>query len=103
MASQIDPGLHRRIVHATLRLGDLELMGVDQLPEDYAKPQGFFVTLTVEGTARAKEFFDALSEEGEIRLAFQRTFWSARFRRAEGSVRRAMGDKQRRAHNWRAR
>ncbi|MEQ1589828.1 MAG: VOC family protein [Gallionella sp.] len=79
MASQVDPELHGRIVHATLQLGDVELTGVDQFPRDYEKPQGFFVTLTIDGVARAKEIFTALAEKGEIRFAFQQTFWSPGF------------------------
>ena len=79
MASQVDPEWHDRIVHATLQLGDVELTGVDQLPRDYSKPQGFFVTLTIEGATRAKEIFTALAEKGEIRRAFQQTFWSPGF------------------------
>ncbi|MEQ1546117.1 VOC family protein [Methyloglobulus sp.] len=79
MASQVDPELYGHIVHATLQLGDIELTGVDQLPCDYGKPQGFFVTLTIDGAARAKEIFTALAENGEIRFAFQQTFWSPGF------------------------
>jgi PhnB protein len=79
MASQINPEWHGRIVHATLELGSVELTGVDQLPHEYSKPQGFFVTLTVEGVARAKEIFEALADNGETRLAFEPTFWSPGF------------------------
>ena len=79
MASQVDPVWHDRIVHATLQLGDVELTGVDQLPRDYGKPQGFCVTLTIQGATRAQEIFTALAEKGEIRRAFQQTFWSPGF------------------------
>jgi len=79
MAAQVDRQWHDRIVHATLELGSIELTGADVLPQDYRKPQGFFVTLSVEGQARASEIFEALAEGGEIRLAFQSTFWSPGF------------------------
>ena len=79
LASQVDPEWHDRIVHATLVLDDLELTGVDLLPRDYRKPQGFFVTLTIEGLERAREIFTKLSEEGEVQLSFQQTFWSPGF------------------------
>lgn len=78
-ASSIDPRWHDRIVHATLVLGVIELTGVDVLPGSYQRPQGFFVTLTVAGIARAREVFMALAEGGTITLPFEKTFWSPGF------------------------
>jgi uncharacterized glyoxalase superfamily protein PhnB len=39
MASQFEPRRQGRILHATLQLGDIELIGADVLPQDYRKPQ----------------------------------------------------------------
>jgi PhnB protein len=77
MASDVDPQWHDRIVHATLRIGDVELAGADLLPRDYRKPQGVFVLVHVDGIARAERIFSSLAEGGEVQLPFQRTFWSA--------------------------
>ena len=79
MAAQVDPHLHDRILHATLQFGDIELTGTDVLPANYSKPQGFFVTLTIEGPAQANQIFASLAEDGEVGLPFQRTFWSPGF------------------------
>jgi len=79
MASSTDPRWHGRIVHATLVLENIELTGVDMIPDAYQRPQGFFVTLTVEGVARAKEIFTALCQGGVIRVPFEKTFWSPGF------------------------
>jgi PhnB protein len=79
MASTVDPQWHGRIVHATLRCDDVELAGADLLPRDYRKPQGLYVLLTVEGTAKAERIFSALAAGGEVQLPFQQTFWSAGF------------------------
>lgn len=79
LAQSTDPRWHDRIVHATLLLGGLELTGVDMPPGSYEPPQGFFVTLTIDGEVRGKAVFDALSEGGSIRLPFQETFWSPGF------------------------
>lgn len=79
MAAKVEAEWHNRILHATLQFDDMELTGVDLLPRDYRKPQGFFVTLTVEGAARANRIFSSLAEGGEVRLAFQPTFWSPGF------------------------
>jgi len=79
MASSIESRWHDRVVHATLVLGEVELTGVDLLPGSYQRPQGFFVTLTIAGTARASEVFAELGEGGVIKLPFQKTFWSPGF------------------------
>jgi PhnB protein len=79
MASQTDSEFHDRIVHAALRLKDHELTGVDVLPQDYKRPQGFFVTMTVDDSKRAAKVFDALAEGGMILLPFVPTFWSPGF------------------------
>ncbi len=79
MASSTDPQWHDRIVHATLVVDEVELTGVDMLPKSFRTPQGFFVTLTVSGSARANDIFDALGVEGSIQVPFQKTFWSPGF------------------------
>jgi PhnB protein len=79
MASSTDPQWHGRIVHATLLLGDIELTGVDVMPGAYQRPQGFFVTLAVDGVARARQIFTSLGQGGEIRVPFEETFWSPGF------------------------
>jgi PhnB protein len=79
MAGDIEPQWHERIVHATLVLGDVELMGADLMPQDFHKPQGFFVAVTIDDRAQAAEIFESLAEGGEIQLPFQSTFWSPGF------------------------
>ena len=79
MAPQIDAQWHSRIVHATLLFGECELTGVDMLPSEFKPPQGFFVTLNLDGPDKGKAIFEALSEGGQVRLAFATTFWSPGF------------------------
>lgn len=79
MAEEVPPQWRRRIVHATLEWNGHTLLGADVLPDDYERPRGFFVTLGVEGLARARFLFEALAEGGEVRLPFQETFWSPGF------------------------
>ncbi len=79
MASSTDPRWHDRIVHATLLLDAIELTGVDVMPDLYHRPNGFFVTLTVDGAARAQEIFESLSRGGVIQVPFAKTFWSPGF------------------------
>jgi PhnB protein len=66
-------------VHATLVLDEVELAGVDMIPGSYDRPQGFFVTLTVDGVARAQDVFRSLGQGGTIQVPFGGTFWSPGF------------------------
>jgi PhnB protein len=79
MAPKIDPKWHARIVHATLDLGEVELTGVDILPPNYQRPQGFFVTVTFDDPDEARRVFTMLADGGGIHLDFQRTFWTPGF------------------------
>jgi PhnB protein len=54
MAEQVPPGCQKRIVHASLEWNGHTLLGADVMPDDYQRPQGFYVTLSVEGLESAK-------------------------------------------------
>lgn len=79
LAAQTPAELRNRIIHATLDLGAAELLGADFMPDQYQKAQGFFVTLSLPEVRRAREVFEALSDGGEVRMAFAETFWSPGF------------------------
>ena len=79
MAAQVPPEWRGKIVHATLKAGDLTLAGADLPPEQYRRPQGFFVLLEVPTPAEAERVFQALAEKGYVQLALQKTFWSPAF------------------------
>ena len=69
----------KKILHATLRVGDQVLMGADAFPDRYQKPQGFSVTLGLKDQAEAERIFKALAERGTVEMALQETFWAVRF------------------------
>jgi PhnB protein len=77
MADKVPVEWRDRIVHATLQLDGTELLGADVPSDSYVTPQGFAVTLQVDGIERGRELFGALAEGGSLRLPFQKTFWSA--------------------------
>jgi PhnB protein len=79
MAGSVDPRWHSRILHATLDLGEVELTGVDVLPPEFRKPQGFFVTVTIDDAENASRIFAMLADGGAMHLAFEPTFWSRGF------------------------
>ncbi|MFZ0334060.1 MAG: VOC family protein [Candidatus Acidiferrales bacterium] len=79
MAAQTQPDWQKKIIHATLAVGDQVLTGADAPPGYYQKPQGFSVTLNVSDAAEADRIFNALSEKGVVQMPVQETFWALRF------------------------
>jgi PhnB protein len=64
------------IVHATLSLDEAEIAGADVGPDDYKKPEGFYLLIEPEDPIKAEMLFSALSAGGEIRISLQEMFWS---------------------------
>jgi PhnB protein len=79
LADTVEPRFRDRILHATLKLGDQELLGADVLPRDYARPQGFSILLSQPTLADAQRVFDALAVGGRVHMAFQKVFWAEGF------------------------
>lgn len=79
MAEQVSPEWRNKIMHAQLTLGDQELMGSDSLPEQFEEPKGFSVLINVEDPAKAEQVFQALVENGTVKMPIQETFWAVRF------------------------
>ena len=79
LADTVEPRYRDRILHATLRLGEQELLGADVLPSDYRRPQGFSILLSQPTTADAKRVFNTLAEGGRVHMAFQKVFWAEGF------------------------
>ena len=79
MAEQVPLEWRDKIVHANLTVGDTVLVGADVLPEQYERPQGFYVLLEIADPLRAEHMFHALAESGAVRMPIQKTFWSPAF------------------------
>jgi PhnB protein len=79
MAEQVSPEWRDKIVHARLTLVGSMLTGVDIRPEQYQRPQGFYVLADIAEPVDAERVFRALAENGEVRMPIQQTFWSVRF------------------------
>ncbi len=77
IAGQVPPGWHDRILHARLVVGDQVLLASDSPPEQYQKPQGLYVSLSIDKPADAQRIFDALAENGTVTMSFEKTFWAA--------------------------
>lgn len=78
LPADVQPG---KIMHAQLLLEDgTTIMASDHMGgAPYREMSGFSVCLFVPDAAQAKRIYDALSENGEIRMPMQKTFWSEAF------------------------
>ena len=79
MADKTPADQRNRIMHATLQVGDRTIMGADAPPQFYTKPAGFSVSVSVNDPKEGERLFQALSEGGEVKMPFQKTFWAAGF------------------------
>jgi len=79
MAKDYPAETHGLIMHATLAVGDGQLMCADAPPEHYHKPAGISVSLHVKEPAEGARLFAALSENGTVQMPFEKTFWSPGF------------------------
>ena len=59
-----------------LRLTDDELEFKD---EQYEKPKGFSILLNIDDPVDAERIFNALAENGTVRMPIQKTFWAVRY------------------------
>lgn len=76
---QVPPEWREKIIHARLVVGDQVLMGSDAPPDHFEKPQGFSVSLGIDNPVEAERVFNALAENGTVRMPIQPTFWAERF------------------------
>jgi PhnB protein len=79
MADKVSADWQKKIMHATLRVGNNVIMGSDAPPQYYQKPQGFSVSYSVDKPEDAERIFKALSEKGSVQMALEQTFWAKRF------------------------
>jgi PhnB protein len=78
-AQKVPEGWRNKIMHASMKIGDQILMGMDAPPEHFQKPQGFHVNIGVKDVAEGKRIFEQLSEKGHVVMPFGPTFWSPGF------------------------
>jgi PhnB protein len=63
-----------KIMHATIQIGDVVMMGSDSPPGYYQQPNGFCVSLSIDDPAEAERVFNALAENGQVNMPLQQTF-----------------------------
>ncbi len=79
MASTAPPGWTDKWMHATLTVGNTIIAGSDVAPDQYERPRGFTVNISVTEPEEAERVFHALAENADVKMPIQETFWSIRF------------------------
>lgn len=77
------PGQHgsapERIAHISFSAGNQTLNGADSTAEQYSKPRGFSIAISVTEPAEADRIFGELAPGGSVQMPIQETFWAQRF------------------------
>jgi PhnB protein len=75
-AAQAPAGWETKILHARMTVGGMEIVGGDALPHQYEAPKGVSILLSMDDPAAAERIFNALSQDGTVHMALQKTFWA---------------------------
>jgi len=79
MADQAPAGWQDKIMHGSLTIGDLVLMGADVAPDKYEELKGFSLSIQITSAADAERIFRGLARDGKVAMPLEKTFWAERF------------------------
>ena len=79
MEGDAPAGWSDKVMHGSVTVGGLGLMGADIAPERYEAPKGFSLSIQISETAEAERIFQALAVDGKVVMPLAETFWAARF------------------------
>jgi PhnB protein len=73
------PGAEDKVMHASVRIGDANVLASDGRCQGRPSFQGFALSLTAPNEAEAERLFAALGDGGQVQMPISRTFFSPRF------------------------
>jgi PhnB protein len=79
LADQVPADWQNKVMHASVTVGELVLMGADVAPDRYEPPTGFSLSIQLNSTTHAERIFAELGDGGRIVMALEKTFWADRF------------------------
>jgi PhnB protein len=79
LAAQVPADWQDKVMHSSLTVGELVLMGGDVAPDRYEEPKGFSLSLQIGSTTEAERIFHELARDGRVVAPLEKTFWAARF------------------------
>ena len=75
----VPPGAGDKVMHASFRIGDTEVMASDGQCAGRPSFQGFALSVTARDEADADRRFAALADGGQVQMPLAKTFFAARF------------------------
>jgi len=69
-------GYEGKILHASLRVGDLRIMASDALPGRYVPGTVTTIVISTSSFEEGRRIFDSLADRGQVLFPFQKMFWS---------------------------
>ena len=75
----VPPDLDDKIMHASLRIGETEIMASDGMCAGKPEFQGVSLSLEVPNEAEADRVFNMLGDGGNVQMPIGKTFFSPRF------------------------
>ena len=78
-AMKTPPGYEEKIMNASFRIGETELMADDRIGETQAAFKGMTLAIEVADDAEAQRVFTALGQGGNVTMPLMKTFWSTSF------------------------
>lgn len=75
----LPPGSENKVMHATLRIGDSNVMMSDGECKGSAQFDGFGLVVNVRDAAEAERRFRALQDGGQVTMPLAKTFFSQSF------------------------
>ena len=73
------PGWEQSIQYAFMHIGETQLMGSDVPPHRFQRMRSVYLSLTFDNAAEAERIWTLLSEDGEIYMPIEETFFATRF------------------------
>jgi PhnB protein len=77
--TQIPPGSADKVMHASVRIGETEVMMSDGHCTGAPEFKGFGLTITAKDGAEAQRLFGALSNGGKVQMPLAKTFFAEHF------------------------
>jgi PhnB protein len=79
MRAMAKSGTENKIIHASFRVGDTELMCSDGQCHESKKFDGISLSISVPDVATAEKLFTALADGGQVQMPVTKTFFSPGF------------------------
>lgn len=77
--SSCTPQNENKVMHASVKVGDVSVMASDGRCEGKPDFKGFALSLTTKSEAEADKLFGALSAGGQVQMPLTKTFFSPKF------------------------